>query len=49
MTWQELSIEEHMKMYLDCGMEKTAAMKQVAKDRGLSKRDVYQALLGQEK
>lgn len=43
--WENLSIEEHMEHYLSQGMDKKSAMKQVAKDRGISKRDVYQALL----
>lgn len=43
--WEELSVEEHMAHYLNNGMEKKEAMKQVAKDRGVSKRDIYQALL----
>ena len=43
--WEALSIEEHMKIYEDQGVEKKAAMKRVAADRGVSKRDVYQALL----
>ena len=43
--WEELSIEEHMELYLSQGMDKKEAMKQVAKDRGISKRDVYQALI----
>lgn len=40
-----ISIEEHMERYLSQGMDKKQAMKQVAKDRGISKRDVYQELL----
>lgn len=43
--WQEISIEEHMDLYLKKNMSKKDAMKAVAKDRGISKRDVYQALL----
>ena len=43
--WEALSIEEHMKIYEDQGVEKKAAMKRVAADRGVSKRDIYQALL----
>lgn len=43
--WEELSIEEHMERYLSEGMDKKSAMKKVAKDRGVSKRDIYQALL----
>lgn len=43
--WEELSIEEHLQIYLDKDMSKKDAMKAVAKDRGISKREVYQALL----
>ena len=43
--WEEMSIEEHMEVYLSKGMDKKEAMKAVAKDRGVSKRDIYQALL----
>lgn len=43
--WEELSMEEHMEQYLSAGMTKKDAMKQVARDRGIGKRDVYQALL----
>lgn len=43
--WEELSIEAHMEQYLSAGMTKKDAMKQVAKDRGIGKREVYQALL----
>ena len=43
--WEDLSIEEHMQIYLDQDYSKKDAMKAVAKDRGISKRDIYQALL----
>ena len=43
--WEELSVEEHMEYYVNQGVEKKEAMKKVAKDRGVSKRDIYQALL----
>ena len=43
--WEEMSIEEHMELYLGQGIDKKEAMKKVAKDRGISKRDVYQQLL----
>ncbi len=43
--WEEMSIEEHMEHYLSQGIDKKEAMKAVAKDRGISKRDVYQQLL----
>ncbi len=43
-VWQQLGIEEHMQRYLDEGLDKKTAMKKVAADRGVSKRDVYAAL-----
>ncbi|NBJ95054.1 16S rRNA (cytidine(1402)-2'-O)-methyltransferase [Parablautia muri] len=43
--WKEISIREHMQLYENQGMERKEAMKKVAADRGLSKREVYQALL----
>lgn len=43
--WQEISLEDHMEIYTSQGIDKKEAMKMVAKDRGISKRDVYQALL----
>lgn len=43
--WEEMSIEEHMDYYLKQGTDKKEAMKKVAKDRGITKRDVYQQLL----
>lgn len=42
--WNNLSIEDHMKLYKDKGMDEKAAMKQVAKDRGVSKREIYAVL-----
>lgn len=44
-AWQNMSIEEHMAYYVGDGMDDKSAMKQVAKDRGVSKRDIYQYLL----
>ena len=44
-SWENISIEEHMEKYLSQGLSKKDAMKQVAKDRGVGKRDIYQALL----
>ncbi len=46
--WDTMSMEEHVQLYLDRGMDKKEAMKAVATDRGISKRDVYQALLATE-
>lgn len=47
-AWETMPIEEHMEKYLSQGMEKKEAMKQVAKDRGIRKRDVYQYLMNLE-
>ncbi len=43
--WEPLSLEEHMQFYEQKGISHKEAMKLVAKDRGVSKRDIYQALL----
>ena len=43
--WEDMPLEEHMEYYMSQGIDKKEAMKLVAKDRGISKRDVYQALL----
>lgn len=44
-SWEEISLEEHMEIYEKQGLSRKDAMKQVAKDRGISKRDVYQQLI----
>ena len=46
--WENMSLEEHLAIYEGEGMNHKDAMKQVAKDRGIRKRDVYQALLNQD-
>lgn len=43
--WEEMSIEEHMEHYLSRGMDRKEAMKRTAKDRGVSKRDIYNYLI----
>lgn len=43
--WEEMEISEHMDYYIKQGFDKKEAMKKVAKDRGIGKRDVYQMLL----
>ena len=40
-----MPLEDHMKLYEDQGMSRKEAMKKVAADRGVSRRDIYQALL----
>ena len=47
--WEKITLEEHMKIYEDQGLNRKESMKKVASDRGLSKRDVYQGLLENEK
>ncbi len=46
--WENLSLSEHMKIYLDKGSNKKQAMKSVAKDRGVSKRDIYNQIIQEE-
>lgn len=47
-AWQELSLEEHMELYEEQGISHKEAMRLVAKDRGVSRREVYQELLEQQ-
>lgn len=42
---QELTLQEHMALYTEQGMDRKAAMKKVAEERGLRKQDVYRLLL----
>ena len=44
--WETMSVAEHVQMYMSQGMDKKDAMKAAAKDRGVSKRDIYQELEG---
>ena len=44
-AWQELSLEEHMELYEEQGHSRKEAMRLVARDRGVSRRDIYQGLL----
>lgn len=43
--WQELSLQEHVEHYEREGLSRKDAMKKTASDRGVSKRDIYNALL----
>lgn len=47
-SWDEMTVEEHVGMYLSQGMERKEAMKMTAKDRGVGKREIYQALVNKE-
>lgn len=42
--FKDMSLEEHMELYISKGMDKKEAMKAVAKDRGVAKRDIYREL-----
>ena len=44
-AWQSMTVEEHMAYYEEGGMDEKSAMKQVARDRGVPKREIYQYLL----
>lgn len=44
-SFLELPVEEHMRQYEEAGLERKEAMKRVAKDRGVSKREIYQYML----
>lgn len=44
-SWEEMTMEDHMKYYESQGIAKKEAMRMVAKDRGIGKRDVYQYLM----
>lgn len=46
--WMPLSVEEHLQIYLNQVMDKKEAMKRTAKDRGVSKRDIYQEMIGKK-
>ncbi|MEY8356218.1 16S rRNA (cytidine(1402)-2'-O)-methyltransferase [Lachnospiraceae bacterium 54-53] len=45
---REMSVEEHMEIYVNQGLDRKEAMRMVAKDRGISKREVYQYLINSE-
>lgn len=45
-SWESMSVPEHMAHYESQGISRKEAMKLVARDRGVSKRDIYQILLG---
>lgn len=43
--WENMSLQEHVDYYVDLGNDKKEAMKLAAKDRGVSKRDIYNELI----
>ncbi len=44
-VWEDISLQEHMAVYESKGLDRKAAMKAVAKDRGVSRREIYNSLL----
>ena len=46
--WKEISLEEHVGRYIESGLTRKEALKRAADDRGMSKRDVYNSLLGKQ-
>ena len=42
--WEDMSIEDHMEHYISQGLDRKEAMKKVAKDRGVQKREIYNYL-----
>jgi 16S rRNA (cytidine1402-2'-O)-methyltransferase len=47
-SWNAIGLAEHVRMYTDGGMDRKEAMKRVAEERGISKREVYNNLLGEK-
>ena len=43
--WENMSIAQHVDYYMNQGNDKKEAMKMAAKDRGVSKRDIYNELM----
>ena len=46
--FRKIPLDEHMKRYMDQGHSRKEAMKLVAKDRGVGKREIYQQLLDEQ-
>lgn len=47
--WKSMPLEAHMDLYTQKGFSRREAMKMVAADRGMRKREIYQALLETDK
>jgi len=48
-SWEEMSLQEHVEMYIKEGVDKKEAIKKAAQDRGISKREVYNSILDEER
>ena len=42
--WEDMSIEDHMEHYISLGLDRKEAIKKVAIDRGVQKREIYNYL-----
>lgn len=47
-SFENMSIDEHMDMYLKKGMDNKEAMKQIARDRGVGKREIYSYFIAKQ-
>ena len=47
-AWQEMPLTEHLQYYLDKGLPQKEAMKQMAKDRNTTRREIYNGLLKED-
>jgi 16S rRNA (cytidine1402-2'-O)-methyltransferase len=43
-SWDKMTIDEHVNLYIAQGFNRMDAMKKAAKDRGIQKRDIYKLL-----
>ena len=43
--WADMTVQEHVQHYMDSGMEKMAAIKAAAKDRGVPKNEIYKEMI----
>ena len=46
--WEQMPVRDHVAMYEEQGMDRKEAMKRAAKDRGVSRREIYQSLLDEK-
>ncbi len=46
-SWEEMTIDDHLDLYLSEGLDRKEAMRRVAKDRGVSRRDIYQYFINE--
>jgi 16S rRNA (cytidine1402-2'-O)-methyltransferase len=44
-NWKNISLEEHFEFYINKGIDRKEAIKLIAKDRELPKREIYEQLM----